>query len=91
MIPEELYKRRRRHDNTPQYLVLIMTNYIVATILFTTISVTSWFFSVVMAGLILYNVHIIRRNRDEITRMNIIAYAVGWAGIGLLFYITRSM
>jgi hypothetical protein len=91
MIPEELYKRRRRHDNTPATMVLIITNYIVATILFTSVSATSWFFAVVMAGLIMYNIYTIRRNRDEITRTNIIAYTVGWAGIVLLFFVTRNI
>ena len=91
MIPKELYNRRRRHDNTPQSLVLIITNYIVCTILFTTVSSTGWFFSIVLACLILYNVHIIRRNRDEITRINIIAYAVGWAGIVLLYFFIHKI
>ena len=91
MIPEELYKRRRRHDNTPAYLLLIITNYLVTTILFTSVSATSWFFAVVMAGLIMYNIYTIRRNRDEIIRINIIAYAIGWAGIVLLFFVTRGI
>lgn len=91
MIPEELYKRRRRHDNTPATMVLIITNYIVATILFTSVNATSWFFAVALAGLIMYNIYTIRRNRDEITRTNIIAYAVGWAGIVLLFFVTRNI
>ncbi len=91
MIPEELYKRRRRHDNTPATMVLIITNYIVATILFTSVSATSWFFAVVMAGLIMYNIYTIRRNRDEITRINIIAYTIGWAGIVLLYFVTRNI
>ena len=91
MIPEELYKRRRRHDNTPPLVVLIITNYIVATLLFTTVTPTSWFFSVVLAGLILHNIYIIRRNRDDWNRNNLIAYAVGWVGIVALFFITRYM
>jgi hypothetical protein len=91
MIPEELYKRRRRHDNTPAYILLIITNYIVTSLLFASVSPTSWFFSIVMAGLILYNVYTIRRNRDELTRINIIAYFVGWLGIVLLFFVTRGI
>jgi hypothetical protein len=91
MIPEELYKRRRRHDNTPASMVLIITNYIVTSILFTSVSATSWFFAIVMAGLILYNVYTIRRNREEYTRINIIAYIVGWAGIILLYFVTRNI
>jgi len=91
MIPEELYKRRRRHDNTPASMVLIITNYIVATILFTSVSATSWFFYVVLAGLAFYNYYTIRRNLEEYTRINIIAYVVGWAGIVFLYFITRGM
>ncbi|PJJ80404.1 hypothetical protein [Mucilaginibacter auburnensis] len=91
MIPEELYKRRRRHDNTPASMVLIITNYIVTTILFTSINATSWFFYVVLAGLAVYNYFTIRRNLEEYTRVNIIAYIVGWAGIVLLFFLTRKM
>jgi len=91
MIPEELYKRRRRHDNTPVVMVLIMTNYIVATLLFTTISTANWFFYVVLAGLAWYNYYTIRRNRDEIIRINIIAYTIGWAGIVLLYFVTRNI
>ncbi len=91
MIPEEIYKRRRRHNNTPAYLLLIITNYVVCTLLFTTISATSWFFYVVLACLAWYNYYTIRRNRDEIVRINIIAYAIGWAGIVLLFFVTRNM
>ena len=44
-----------------------------------------------MAGLILYNINIIRRNREEYTRINIIAYIVGWAGIVLLFFVTHGL
>ncbi len=91
MIPEEIYKRRRRHDNTPPTILLIITNYIVATILFTSVNATSWFFAIAMSGLIMYNVYTIRRNRDEITRINIITYTVGWAGIVLLFFVTRNI
>jgi len=91
MIPKELYNRRRRHDNTPPLIVLTITNYIVTTLLFTMVSPTGWFFSIALAGLILHNVYVIRRNRDEWTRNNIIVYAVGWVGIIGLFIITRYM
>lgn len=91
MIPEELYKRRRRHDNTPASMVLIITNYIVTTILFTSINATSWFFYVVLAGLALYNYYTIRRNREEYNRITIIAYIAGWAGIILLYFVTRNI
>ncbi len=91
MIPEELYKRRRRHDNTPPSILLIITNYIVTTILFTSINFTSWFFYVVLAGLALYNYYTIRRNLEEYTRVNTIIYIASWAGVLGLFFLTRKM
>ncbi|MFD0750457.1 hypothetical protein ACFQZS_09910 [Mucilaginibacter calamicampi] len=91
MIPEEIYKRRRRHNNTPESILLIIANYVVTSVLFTSVSATSWFFAVVMAGLIWYNVYIIRRNREEYTRVNIIVYIVAWVGIVGLFFLTRNI
>ncbi len=91
MIPEELYKRRRRHDNTPASMVLIITNYIVTAILFSSINATSWFFYVVLAGLAVYNYFTIRRNHEEYTRVNTIIYIASWAGILGLFFLTRKM
>jgi len=91
MIPEELYKRRRRHNNTPASILLIITNYIVASILFPSISAKSWFFYVVLAGLAAYNYFTIRRNHEEYTRLNIIIYIVSWASLLGLFFLTRKM
>ncbi len=77
MIPEELYKRRRRHDNTPSYITLIIANYIV---LFVGASLTiscdriHWFFWVIAGFLALYNYYTIRRNLEEFTKPIIIAY-----------------
>ena len=91
MIPKQIFNPRRGHRNMPPMLSLTITNYIVAILLFTTINATSWFFYVVLACLAWYNFYTIRRNRDEIIRINIIAYAIGWAGIVLLFFVTRNM
>ncbi len=91
MIPKELYNRRRQHNNTPQSILLIVTNYIVAAILFMVASPTGWFFSVVLAGLIFYNIHTIRRNREEYNRINVIAYIVSWVGIILMFVVMRNI
>jgi hypothetical protein len=78
MIPEELYKRRRRHNNTPKSLMLIMTNYIVVLVcmsLFTACGKVNTFFWVVMAGMAVYNFFSISRFRDDFNKITIISYA----------------
>jgi hypothetical protein len=89
MIPEEVYKRRRRHNNTAPSILLIITNYIVVSVLFTSTSKINWFFCVVIAFLALYNVYTIRRNREEYTKINIIAYLISLAGMVLLYFVTH--
>jgi multisubunit Na+/H+ antiporter MnhB subunit len=77
MIPEELYKRRRNHNNTPTSVLLILTNCIVFAVLlqiFSFCSTINNFFWVALAVLALYNVYTIRRNREEYNRLNIIVY-----------------
>jgi len=91
MIPKQIFNPRRGHRNSPPTLLLIITNYIVSALLFTTISPTNWFFYVVLVCLGWYNYYTIRRNQDEIIRINIIAYTIGWAGIVFLFFVTRNM
>jgi Mg2+/citrate symporter len=68
MIPDELFKRRPRHNNTPESTLLILANFIVIcldTSLFTTKTHINWFFWVVVGLLAVYNYFQIRRNRDE--------------------------
>ena len=79
MIPEELYKRRRRHNNTPSSILLFLANFIVisvATSLATSCNKVHWFFWVIVAGLATYNFFDIKRNREEYTRITIIVYVV---------------
>jgi hypothetical protein len=79
MLPEELYKRRRGHNNTPPSVLLIFTNCIVLAILiqmFVGCSTINNFFWVAIAVLALYNVYTIRRNREEYNKLNIIVYTV---------------
>ena len=88
MIPEELYKRRRRHNNTPKSLMLIMTNYIVVlvcTSLFTACGKVNAFFWVVIAGMVVYNFFSIRRFHDEFNKVTIIAYAVSMVTLIAVF------
>ncbi len=77
MIPEELFKRRRNHNNTPESVLLIIANFIVvfgSMALFTNKQHINSFFWVAIGLLGLYNFFTIRRNREEFTKPNIIAY-----------------
>jgi hypothetical protein len=89
MIPEEIYKRRRRHNNTPQYALLIIANFVTCCALFSLNPNINWFFFAVIAGLAVYNYFIIRRHIHEFTRQVVIAYAVSLVGILILFFATR--
>ncbi len=89
MLPEGLYKRRRNHNNTPPTVLLILTNCIVLAVLiqlFTGCRTINNFFWVAIAGLALYNVYNIRRNREEFNKLNIIVYVVSILLMIFLFY-----
>jgi hypothetical protein len=78
MLPENLYKRRRGHNNTPPSVLLILTNCIVLAVLiqmFTGCS-TNNFLWVSLGVLALYNVYTIRRNREEYNKLNVIVYVI---------------
>ena len=70
-------------------MLLIVTNYIVCCVLFTSVSEVNWFFIVVIILLAAYNVYNIRRNLEEYNKANIIAYIISLAGIALLYFVTR--
>ncbi|MES2808427.1 MAG: hypothetical protein V4619_07365 [Bacteroidota bacterium] len=89
MIPEELYNRRRRHNNTPEYALLIMANFIVCCVLFSLTSKLNWFFYLTIGGLAIYNFFTVRRHIHEFNRQAIIAYVLGLAGVLLLFFVTH--
>jgi hypothetical protein len=92
MIPEELYNRRRRHNNTPTYITLIMANYIVLSVgasLSISCNSIHWFFWVITGSLAVYNFFSIRRNSEEYTKPIIMAYVASLVILaGLLFYWT---
>lgn len=93
MIPEELYKRRRRHNNTPESMVLIITNYIVLALamnFFAACEKVNWFFWVIIGLLALYNFYILRKYREEYSKIHIIAYVVSLAGMVLYFFVLRG-
>jgi hypothetical protein len=94
MIPEEVFKRRRRHNNTPESILLIIANFItisVAITLFTDKHHINWFFWVVIALLALYNFYTIRRNRDEFASRNvIISFSISIVVLVILFFVFRG-
>ncbi|GAC1307795.1 MAG: hypothetical protein NVSMB24_20380 [Mucilaginibacter sp.] len=94
MIPEEIFKRRRNHNNTPESVLLIIANYIVffvALALFTGRNQVNWFFWVVLGCLALYNFFTIRRNREEYNRVTTIAYLGSLVVLVAVFFIFRGM
>lgn len=93
MLPEELYKRRKSHDNTPPGVLLIITNCIVLAILiqmFTSCDRINNFFWAAIALLALYNAYTIKRNREEYNKLNTIIYIVSIIGMCLVFYYVNS-
>jgi hypothetical protein len=88
MEPHEVFKRR--HFGTPESFTLITTNYIVVAVglaLTTSNHKIHWFFWVIFGLLVVYNVFSIRKNWSEYDKVSIIAYIIGAAGLGLLFFI----
>jgi Na+/proline symporter len=91
IVPDELYKRRRRHNNTPKSTLLIIANCITifaATSLCVSCNKINSFFWYVLAGLVIYNFFTIRRNLHEFNKPIIIAYCLSLVilfGVVLLF------
>lgn len=89
MGPDDFYKRR--HYGTPQSIILMMGNFIVfavASSIFASEKTISSFFWVVMGILAVYNVINIRKDREEYTRIRIIAYIISvllMVGMFILF------
>jgi hypothetical protein len=93
MIPEEVFKRRRRHNNTPESTLLMIANFIVVAIdltLFTNRNHFNWFFWVVIAFLAVYNYFTIRRNREEFTKIIIISYSISLAVLIVMFFLFKG-
>jgi hypothetical protein len=82
---------KRRHFDNPGAFNLIMTNYIVASfglaIFVDSHHKVYWFFWVVMALLGVYNIFSLYKNREELSRVAIIAYIISLGGLGLLFLV----
>jgi len=91
MIPEEVFKRRRNHNNTPESILLTIANFVVVSLALTLYShqPLNWFFWVIIGLLALYNFYTIRRNREEYTRVNIIAYVISIVVLIGMFFLFR--
>jgi 4-hydroxybenzoate polyprenyltransferase len=90
MLPDEVFKRRRRHNNTPEHILLIIANFIVMSVamsLFATRDHIGWFFWVIAGLLALYNFFTIRRNREEFTKPVIISYSLSVAVLIAVFFL----
>ncbi len=93
MIPPELFKPRRRHNNTPEPILLIIANFIVVFAGLTLFAVKGrvhWFFWVCMGLLALYNFFNLRRNRELYNRTNIIAYIISLFVLVLVFFLFKG-
>ncbi len=93
-LPEEVFKRRRNHNNTPESILLILANYIVifaASILFIDKKHINPFFWVVAAALAVYNFFTIRRNREEFQGVTLISYIASIVIlIGVFFFLKNN-
>jgi hypothetical protein len=92
MVPQEVFKRRRNHNNTPESILLTIANFIVVSLLLTLYGnhPLNWLFWLIMALLGVYNVYTIRRNREEYNRVNIIAYVISLGVLVAMFFLFRS-
>jgi hypothetical protein len=91
MLPDEVYKRR--HYGTPQSMLLIIANFTVLALnisLFAKEKQINWFFWVVMGLLAIYNFFNIRKDREEYTRVRIIAYVMSVLLMIVLFFLFRA-
>ena len=93
-LPEEVFKRRRNHNNTPESVLLILANYIVifaSSILLADKKHINPFFWVVVATLAVYNFFTIRRNREEFQGVTLISYIVSvLILIGVFFFLKNN-
>jgi len=95
VLPEETFKfkRRRNHNNTPQSILLIITNFIVVSLGVTFCSTPKhihWFFWVIGGLLAVYNVYTVRRNVHEFNKPTTIAYGISVVVLVALVFILKS-
>jgi uncharacterized membrane protein HdeD (DUF308 family) len=93
MLPDEVYKRRPNHNNTPESISLIIANFIVfavATQLFVSASKIGTFFWVVVGALAVYNFFNIRKYREDYNRPQVIAYILSLVIMVIFFFVMRG-
>jgi heme O synthase-like polyprenyltransferase len=93
MLPEEVYKRRPRHNNTPESITVIIANFVVVSIavtLFADRNSVNWFFWVVIGFLALYNAFTIRRNREDYNKITKIVYIASLLVLVGVFFLFKS-
>jgi len=86
----DIFNRRRRHNKTPKYVMLIISNFAVCGVLFTFTTKINWFFILSLILLAVYDYYTIRRNIEEYTKPVIIANFIVLAAIILLYFVARS-
>ena len=92
-LPDEVFKRRRNHNNTPESILLILANYIVvfaASTLFADKKHINPFFWVVIAALAAYNFFTIRRNREEFQGAILISYIASTVILIGVFFLLKN-
>ena len=93
MITDEIFKRRKGHNNTPQSILLIITNFIVTladVTLFAGGKHIHWFFWVIVFLLAVYNFFVIRRNIEEFNSKIVLgSYIVSILVLIALFFILK--
>jgi len=94
MIPEEVFKRRPRHNNTPESTLLIIANFIVVSAgiaLFIHKNQVNWFFWIVIVLLSVYNFFTIRRHKHEFTKTVTIAFSLSVVVLIIVFFVFKSL
>jgi nicotinamide riboside transporter PnuC len=93
MLPDEVFKRRPRHNNTPASTLLIIVNFIVLSLgmtLFVTKDHIQWFFWVILGVLAVYNFFTIRRNLEDFSKIVIISYVASIVVMAVLFFLLKG-
>ena len=92
MIPDEVFKRRPGHNNTPESILLIIANFIVVSVanaLCVSDHHIHWFFWIIIGLLAVYNFFTIRKNYEEYNKMTIIAYIVSLVVLIALVFVLQ--
>ncbi|MCO5946239.1 hypothetical protein [Mucilaginibacter flavidus] len=87
LIPEEVFKRRKQHNNTPESIMLIIVNFIVVSLaetLFWDHTHINWFFWVAIGLLAVYNFFSLRKNLEVYSKIDKIVYVSSMITLAIL-------